>query len=88
MPRLLAWCCGVVRCLELGPSCTAGAGAVLREASLRQLQMLQRGLVFVEKTGFPADRLLADPTNATYDALGFKKGVLATFFSPQVGVNM
>lgn len=44
----------------------------------------ERGLEFVEKTGFPADRLLADPDSHTYEALSMKKGLLATFFSPQV----
>ncbi len=46
--------------------------------------LLQRGLEFVEKTGFPADHLLADPDNITYDALQFKKGVMLTFFSAEV----
>lgn len=43
----------------------------------------QRGIDFVAKTGFPADRLLADPTSATYAALNLKKGVVDTFFNPQ-----
>lgn len=40
----------------------------------------ERGLEFVDRTGFPADRFLADPTNAAYDALGFARGVKETFF--------
>lgn len=43
----------------------------------------QRGLDFVAKTGFPAERLLADPISSTYAALGLKKGVVDTFFNPQ-----
>lgn len=42
----------------------------------------ERGLDFVSKTGFPADRLLADPTSTTYAALGLRKGVVDTFFNP------
>lgn len=41
----------------------------------------ERGLEFVEKTGFPPERLLMDPENLTYDALGFKKGIGKTFLS-------
>jgi hypothetical protein len=44
----------------------------------------KRGLEFVEKTGFPAERLLADPDNVAYDALDFKKGLKETFFSVTV----
>lgn len=46
--------------------------------------MLQRGLEFCKLTGFPPEHLLGDPENVTYDALEFKKGVLQTFFSPEV----
>ncbi|KAK9786499.1 hypothetical protein WJX73_010518 [Symbiochloris irregularis] len=42
-----------------------------------------RGLEFADLTGYPADRLLADPENVTYSALGFKKSVGSTFFSWQ-----
>ena len=45
----------------------------------------QRGKEFVERTGFPAEHLLADPDTVTYEALPFKKGVLTTFFNPKVG---
>eukprot|EP00887_Chlorella_sp_A99_P006735 scaffold3.g6735.t1 len=41
----------------------------------------QRGLEFVDKTGFPADLLLADPDNVTYERLGLKKGVRETFLA-------
>lgn len=41
----------------------------------------ERGLEFVEKTEFPADRLIADPTSACYEALGLKSGIRETFFS-------
>ena len=42
------------------------------------------GLEFSKLTGFPADRLLADPENETYSKLPFKSGALATFFNPKV----
>lgn len=41
----------------------------------------ERGLEFVEKTGFPSDRLLADPEGQMYIPLNMKKGVNITFFS-------
>lgn len=41
----------------------------------------ERGLEFVDKTGFPAELLLCDPDGTTFSALNFKKGVLQTFFS-------
>lgn len=44
----------------------------------------ERSKDFVEVTGFPADRLLADPDSATYAALGLVKGVRQTFFSQEV----
>ena len=44
----------------------------------------QRGLEFVDKTGFPPELLLADPDNVTYNALDFKKGLKETFFSNAV----
>lgn len=40
----------------------------------------KRGLEFCELTQFPADRMLADPENVLYDAIGFRKGVMSTFF--------
>jgi hypothetical protein len=45
----------------------------------------ERGLEFAELTGYPADSLLADPENVTYDALQLKKGVVDTFFNIEVG---
>jgi len=38
--------------------------------------------LFCELTGFPADKLLADPTASVYDALDLERGPLAAFFSP------
>lgn len=35
----------------------------------------------MEKTGFPAERLLADPDGLLYPPLGMKKGLKETFFS-------
>ncbi|KAL4440489.1 hypothetical protein ABPG75_003490 [Micractinium tetrahymenae] len=43
----------------------------------------ERGRKFSEQTGFPPELLLCDPENVTYSALGFKKGVRETFFSPE-----
>lgn len=43
----------------------------------------ERGLEFVEKTGFSADRLLADPTSSLYSVLEMKKGVRETFFAKE-----
>lgn len=40
----------------------------------------KRGLEFCELTQFPADRMLADPENILYDAIGFCKGIMSTFF--------
>lgn len=48
----------------------------------------ERGLEFVEKTGFPADLLLCDPDNVTYTSLGLKKGVRQTFFSYETPLAM
>lgn len=45
----------------------------------------ERGLEFSELTAFPADKLLADPENVTYDALQLRKGVVETFFNIEVG---
>lgn len=44
----------------------------------------ERGLEFVAKTGFPAERLLADGDSRVYEALSMKKGLKETFFSPEV----
>ncbi len=38
----------------------------------------------MEATGFPPDRLLADPDGGTYAALDLVKGVRQTFFSQDV----
>ena len=53
---------------------------------------LERGLPragkeFSDLTGFPADRLLADPNSESYAKLPFKQGALSTFFSPQVSAR-
>lgn len=42
----------------------------------------EKGVTFAEQTGFPPAQLLADPENACYDALAFKKGLRVTFFDP------
>lgn len=44
----------------------------------------ERGVEFVNKTGFPAERLIADPDGKLYEALTMKKGLKATFFSVEV----
>lgn len=41
----------------------------------------ERAKDFVAETGFPAENLYADPTNACYDALKFRKSVGDTFFN-------
>ena len=43
-----------------------------------------RGKEFCKLTGFPEDRLLADPENVTYSAMGFKQGFFSTFLNPKV----
>lgn len=43
----------------------------------------ERGLEFCDRTGFSADRLLADPTSSMYRCLGMKKSIRATFFSKE-----
>ncbi len=43
-----------------------------------------RGFEFAELTGFPADRLLADPDSVTYEALGLYKSVKSTFLQQAV----
>ncbi|GAB4821566.1 hypothetical protein N2152v2_008612 [Parachlorella kessleri] len=48
----------------------------------------ERGSEFVERTGFPADHLLADPDTVTYEALPFKKGVLTTLFNPKTPLSI
>ncbi|EFN51152.1 hypothetical protein CHLNCDRAFT_55327 [Chlorella variabilis] len=42
----------------------------------------QSGVDFASQTGFPPDRLLADPENACYEVLQFRRGLRATFFDP------
>jgi hypothetical protein len=49
---------------------------------------LARSADFVEVTGFPADRLLADPEGATYAALGLTKSVRATFFDAATPLSL
>lgn len=44
----------------------------------------QKGLAFSEGTGFPADRLLADPDNTLYSALSFEKGWRTVLFNSAV----
>lgn len=46
---------------------------------------IESGTTFSERTGFPAAFLLADPDNAAYDALDFKRGLKATFLSKETG---
>lgn len=43
----------------------------------------ERGIEFCDRTGFSADRLLADPTSSMYPCLGMKKSIQATFFSKE-----
>ena len=43
----------------------------------------ETGKEFAKLTGFPAERLLADPGTQTYDALGLERGLAAAFFSPR-----
>ena len=43
----------------------------------------ETGKQFAELTGFPAERLLADPGTQTYDALGLERGLAAAFLSPR-----
>jgi peroxiredoxin len=44
----------------------------------------ETGQKFSELTGFPTDKLFADPENAAYDALRLNKGILVTYLSPIV----
>ena len=44
----------------------------------------ERGLEFAALTGFPADRLLADPDSQTYRAMGWYNSISKTIFSIQV----
>lgn len=48
----------------------------------------ERGLEFCELTGLPTDRMLADPGNILYDAIGFRKGVSTTLFSIQTPISI
>jgi hypothetical protein len=43
----------------------------------------ETGKDFSELTGFPRERLLADPGTQTYDALGLERGLAAALFSPR-----
>ena len=43
----------------------------------------EKARLFCELTGFPADRLLADPTASVYEALDLERGALAAFLSPK-----
>lgn len=44
----------------------------------------ERGLEFAELTAYPAENLLADPENVTYDALSLKRNPIDTYFNPRV----
>lgn len=39
-------------------------------------------------TGFPEDRLLADPESVSYAALGFKKNVFVGLLSPRTPISL
>lgn len=47
-----------------------------------------RGKEFCKLTGFPEDRLLADPDNVTYSAMGFKQGFFSTFLNPKTPISI
>eukprot|EP00877_Chromochloris_zofingiensis_P002749 jgi/Chrzof1/12475/Cz06g35200.t1 len=47
----------------------------------------ERSKQFVEVTDFPPERLLVDPDNVTYTALGLAKGVMKTFFSAETAFS-
>eukprot|EP00208_Stichococcus_sp_RCC1054_P002231 CAMPEP_0206134914 /NCGR_PEP_ID=MMETSP1473-20131121/303_1 /ASSEMBLY_ACC=CAM_ASM_001109 /TAXON_ID=1461547 /ORGANISM="Stichococcus sp, Strain RCC1054" /LENGTH=215 /DNA_ID=CAMNT_0053526555 /DNA_START=346 /DNA_END=993 /DNA_ORIENTATION=- len=49
----------------------------------------ERGLEFAQLTGFPADQLLADPENLSYDRLQLKNsGPFWTFFDPRTPLTL
>lgn len=48
----------------------------------------ERGVEFSELTGFPQDRLIADPENALYDKLGFYRNVQRTFFDVRTPLSI
>jgi len=48
----------------------------------------ERGREFVEKTGFPADRLLADPDSQTYEAMDWTNSFWRTLFSIQTPLSL
>ena len=48
----------------------------------------ERGREFVEKTGFPADRLLADPDSQTYEAMNWTNSFWRTLFSIQTPLSL
>lgn len=43
----------------------------------------ETGKEFSALTGFPAEKLLADPGTQVYDALGLERGTAAAFLSPR-----
>ena len=54
------------------------------KAFLVTIGTAERGLEFAELTGFPPDKLLADPDAATYAALGMRNDIVNMFFNVQV----
>ena len=74
-------------CQDLAASLTTQAIPQL-EASGISLYLIsigapETGKEFSKLTGFPPERLLADPGTQTYDALGLERGLAAAFFSPR-----
>mmetsp|Transcript_52596 Transcript_52596/g.114808 ORF Transcript_52596/g.114808 Transcript_52596/m.114808 type:complete len:144 (+) Transcript_52596:3-434(+) len=48
----------------------------------------ERSKDFVARTGFPAENLLLDPDNITYDALGLTNDLANTFFNPATPLSL
>lgn len=48
----------------------------------------ERGREFAALTGFPEERLLADPDSQTYRAMGWHKSVSKTFFSIETPLSL
>lgn len=48
----------------------------------------ETGAAFARLTGFPAHRLLADPDNASYDALRLNQGFFVTYLTPLAPVSI
>lgn len=48
----------------------------------------ERGQEFAKLTGFPEDRLLADPDSQTYAAMGWYNSISKTFFSIQTPLSL